>query len=124
LYPDRSARLGRSPPLLIRCLAGRPCSPAEGGDPVDAGPGGAGRGAGRRGGQEVAAGGPRARRDRLRAHPRAALRRQAGLPRPLQALARGGRRRARHRRLPQASGASCKRIPLRWSGGEHIVGTL
>jgi hypothetical protein len=49
----------------------------------------------------VAPWGPRARRDRVRAHASAALRRQAGVPRPLQALARGGRRRARHRRLPQ-----------------------
>jgi hypothetical protein len=44
---------------------------------------------------------PRAWRDRVCPHANAALRRQAGVPRPLQALARGGRRRARHRRLPQ-----------------------
>ena len=82
----------------------------EGGDPVDAGPGGAGRGAGQRGGQEVARGGTRARRDRMRAHARAALRRQAGIPRPIQAVARGGRRRARHRRIPQ--GTSSLLVPL------------
>jgi len=41
----------------------------------------------------------------VRAHARAALRGQAGVPRPLQALARGGRRRTRHRRLPQGEGS-------------------
>lgn len=73
----------------------------ENGDPVDAGPRGEGRGAGERGGEEMAPRRPRAGGDRVRAHPRAALRGQAGVPRPLQALARGGRRGARHRRLPQ-----------------------
>ena len=73
----------------------------EGRDPVDAGPGGAGRGARQRGGQEVAAREPRARRDRVHARLRAALRRQAGVPRALQALAGGGHRCARQRRLPQ-----------------------
>ena len=73
----------------------------EGRDPVDAGPGGAGRGARQRGGQEVAAREPRARRDRVHARLRAALRRQAGVPRALQALAGGGHRCARQRGLPQ-----------------------
>lgn len=65
---------------------------------MDAGPGGARRGARQRGREEVAPRErePRAGRDRVRARPRAAVRGQAGLPRALQALARGGRRGARH----------------------------
>lgn len=78
----------------------------EGRDPVDAGPGGAGRGARQRGGQKVAAREPRASRDRVHARLRAALRRQAGVPRALQALARGGHRCARHRGLSQGDDTS------------------
>lgn len=53
---------------------------SEGRDPVDAGPGGEGRGARQRGGQEVAPREPCAGRDRVRARVRAALRGQAGVP--------------------------------------------
>jgi len=80
--------------------------------------------ASQRGGQEVAAREPRACRDRVHTRLCAALHRQAGVPRVLQALAGGGHRCARQRGLPQAVGATCKCIPLWWTRGQHKVGTL
>jgi len=72
--------------------------------------------ASQRGGQEVAAREPRACRDRVHTRLCAALHRQAGVPRALQALAGGGHRCARQRGLPQAVGATCS--AYRYDGPE------